>query len=341
MVSYVGPSFLDYSKSQKLIFFGGKGGVGKTTCACATALRLAEGKPDQQYLLISTDPAHSVLNTYVDVFLPENLEICELDAANSLGKFKEKHEQVLKEIGERGTFLDDEDLQGILNLSLPGMDELAAYLEIANWLQQRKYHTIIIDTAPTGHTLRLLEMPNLVRRWLVGLDTLLAKHRYIRRHFTGDTELDHLDRFLVEMDSSVLAIENLMNDQEICQFVIVMVAESMIVEESIDLALALAEKNVPVPEIVINQFVPANDCLICDARRNQQLIAINRALDRFGNPRFWTLPLLSEEPRAKSLTDLWSHFSPLEQIGIISPSSFKLPFKVDFPATLPASSVKL
>ena len=136
MINNVSPAFLECESSLKLIFFGGKGGVGKTTCACATALQWAEGKPDKQFLLVSTDPAHSLHNALADLTLPKNLEVRELDAAASLHDFKAKHDQVLKEIAERGTFLDDEDLQGLMDLSLPGMDELAAYLEIADWLQQ-------------------------------------------------------------------------------------------------------------------------------------------------------------------------------------------------------------
>ncbi len=341
MINHEEPSFLESSSSEKLIFFGGKGGVGKTTCACATALTLSERHPEHQYLLISTDPAHSLWDTFADLTLPENLEVRELDASASLHNFKAKHEQMLKEIGERGTFLDNEDLQGIMDLSLPGMDELAAYLEIADWLQQSKYHTIVVDTAPTGHTLRLLEMPDLVRRWLTGLDTLLAKHRYIRRHFTGNINLDHLDRFLVEMNSSLSAIEKLMKNQESCQFVIVMLAESMSIEESIDLALALAERKMRVPEIIINQLIIASDCPTCSARRNRQMQALKGVSSRLKCQRFWELPLLSEEPCAKTLSYLWSNVLPFEECGEQPQFCDELPLKVEFASILPPRSVKL
>ncbi|MEI7869686.1 MAG: ArsA family ATPase [Candidatus Methylumidiphilus sp.] len=341
MIKKVSPAFLDCESSLKLIFFGGKGGVGKTTCACATALQLAEGKPDKQFLLVSTDPAHSLRGAFADLTLPNNLEILELDAAVSLHDFKAKHDQVLKEIGERGTFLDDEDLQGLMDLSLPGMDELAAYLEIADWLQQDRYHCIVIDTAPTGHTLRLLEMPDLIRRWLVGLDTLLAKHRYIRRHFTGDSGLDHLDRFLLTMSDSLTAIEKLMSDQELCRFVIVMLAELMSVEESFDLANALKGRKIPLLEMVVNQLIPANDCPTCSARRKRQMFALKGALVHMREQQFWTLPLFPEEPRGKAIASLWSQTQPLEQICVLSKSSFELPLKVEYPIPLPARSVKL
>ena len=187
----------------KLVFFGGKGGVGKSTCATAAALKLAQDHPEHIFLLVSTDPAHSLQNILSTLEFPKNLEVRELSAVSSLHEFKVRYEASLKEIAERGTFLDQVDIQNLMDTALPGMDELAAYLEIAKWTQEDNYYRIIIDTAPTGHTLRLLNMPDLIHRWLIALDTLLAKHRYMRSHFGGDKHLDHLDVFLLDMNDSL------------------------------------------------------------------------------------------------------------------------------------------
>ena len=341
MMDNVLPAFLKDDLSLKLIFFGGKGGVGKTTCACATALKLSLGQPDKPYLLVSTDPAHSLCDSLAGLILPKNLEVLELDAVASLNKFKRRHEKVLEEIAERGTFLDEEDLQSLMDLSLPGMDELSAYLEIAEWLQQERYHCIVIDTAPTGHTLRLLEMPDLVRRWLVGLDTLLAKHRYIRRHFTGDSRLDHLDRFLLEMDDSLKAMEKLMIDPANCRFVIVMLAEMMSVEESADLASTLSGRKIPTPELIVNQLLPANNCPVCSTRRKRQMISLSLALNRLREQQFWTLPLLPVEPSGGALSTLWSQVRSIEQIDQPIKSAFELPIRVEEPSPLPNRSSKL
>ena len=341
MMDNVLPAFLKDDLSLKLIFFGGKGGVGKTTCACATALKLSLGQPDKPYLLVSTDPAHSLCDSLAGLILPKNLEVLELDAVASLNKFKRRHEKVLEEIAERGTFLDEEDLQSLMDLSLPGMDELSAYLEIAEWLQQERYHCIVIDTAPTGHTLRLLEMPDLVRRWLVGLDTLLAKHRYIRRHFTGDSRLDHLDRFLLEMDDSLKAMEKLMIDPANCRFVIVMLAEMMSVEESADLASTLSGRKIPTPELIVNQLLPANNCPVCSTRRKRQMISLSLALNRLREQQFWTLPLLPVEPSGGALSTLWSQVRSIEQIDQPNKSAFELPIRVEEPSPLPNRSSKL
>jgi arsenite-transporting ATPase len=337
------PEFLQGSL-LKLIFFGGKGGVGKSTCATATALTLAQEHTDQQFLLISTDPAHSVQNILDGMRLPENLEVCELNAANSLQKFKDKYDGLLKQIAERGTFLDDEDIHGMMDAALPGMDELAAYLEIATWVRQDRYEHIIVDTAPTGHTLRLLEMPDLIHRWLVALDTLLAKHRYMRRRFTRNHQLDHLDEFLLSMNGDLTAMQNLMTDTQRCRFVLVLQAESMIVEESIDLINALDQRHIPRHHIVVNQLQPAHDCEYCNHQKIRQVQALKTAVASVTDSIFWCLPMVAVEPRGRLLYDLWQHVQMVDfdsKEPTYSEKYHKPPFVVVKPLEPPAETLRV
>ena len=333
------PLFLQQA-TLKLIFFGGKGGVGKTTCACATALRLAAEHADQAFLLVSTDPAHSIGSVLTNSNVPPNLTVRELDAAVALHDFKARYEGLLMEIAERGTFFDAADLQGLMDLSIPGMDEVAAYLELAAYLKADRYRCIIMDTAPTGHTLRLLEMPDLVHRWLLALDSLLAKHRYIRRHYTGDRTLDHLDQFLLDMEESVQAMQALLKDPHRCRFVLVMLAEAMSVEESADLASTLAHRHIGMSEIVVNQLLPANDCLVCQTGRRRQLLALDNATKRLPKPHFWGLPLLSSDPDGAALQTLWSLAHRLNPVALPPPLA-PLAVRVDAPAALPMASLRL
>ncbi|MDP1774582.1 MAG: ArsA family ATPase [Methylobacter sp.] len=335
------PKFLQESL-LKLVFFGGKGGVGKSTCASATALKLAQEQPHHHFLLVSTDPAHSLKNILSDLVLPKNLEVRELNAAASLHEFKMRHDALLKEIADRGTFLDKNDIQGLMDAALPGMDELAAYLEIAEWIQQDIYYRIIIDTAPTGHTLRLLEMPDLIHRWLTALDTLLAKHRYMRKRFGGDNRLDHLDHFLLDMNDSLKAMHSLMTDTGRCCFILVMLAETMSVEESIDLVNALNKQRVFMSDLVVNRLFPKNDCPTCLAERSRQMLALKNALKRLPGHLFWTLPLLAAEPSGKLLYSLWSEVRLLEKNEVMPTAySYKLPLHVENPIQLPASTLRL
>src|SRR5664280_3533144 len=75
----------------RLVFFGGKGGVGKTTCAAAAALRYARRSPQGSFLLVSTDPAHSLADSLGDFQPPHNLQVLEFNAQNSLDTFKARH----------------------------------------------------------------------------------------------------------------------------------------------------------------------------------------------------------------------------------------------------------
>ena len=341
MKSMTYPAFLQEGP-LKLVFFGGKGGVGKSTCASAAALKLAQEQPQHLFLLVSTDPAHSLKNMLSDVVLPQNLEVCELSAADSLHAFKLQHDASLKEIADRGTFLDQSDIQGLMDAALPGMDELAAYLEIAKWIQDDSYYRIIIDTAPTGHTLRLLEMPDLIHRWLIALDTLLAKHRYMRSHFGGNKRLDHLDAFILDMNASLKNMQTLMADATRCNFILVLQPEAMIVEESVDLAHALSQRQVFMSELVVNRLLPDNDCPICFAERSRQIRALKNIMRRLPGQVFWTLPLLAEEPRGSLLCGLWSELRLLDKSEIMTTiSSHKLPLHIEEPVPLPANTLRL
>ena len=128
--------------TSRYIFFGGKGGVGKTTAASATALLLLKtAKANQTILLFSTDPAHSLsdsLGKKIGNHLVEvkrhgkaRLIAFEMDAATALEDFREKHGKVLAKIAERGTLLDESDINELLNLSLPGLDEVMALFELS------------------------------------------------------------------------------------------------------------------------------------------------------------------------------------------------------------------
>jgi arsenite-transporting ATPase len=220
------PSFLA-DPGLRLLLFGGKGGVGKTTCATATALQLARDSPGAAFLLVSTDPAHSVMDSLAGSMPPPNLQVTELDAQAGLAAFKAQHGAKLYAIASRGTFLDPYDISRFLDLSLPGLDELMAWLEIAGWVGAQRYQTIVVDTAPTGHTLRLLAMPALLHNWLGALDALLAKHRYMRQLFSGAADHDEIDALLEGLGGSVKQMEALLRDSKHSRFVPVMLAEEM------------------------------------------------------------------------------------------------------------------
>ncbi|MCF8038919.1 MAG: TRC40/GET3/ArsA family transport-energizing ATPase [Desulfohalobiaceae bacterium] len=302
------PQFLSQEHLQ-LLFFGGKGGVGKTTCAAATALYLASAYPQKSFLLVSTDPAHSLSHAHVQETSLANLEIQEINAPRLLDEFKAKHNQSLKEIALRGTFLDEEDIDTFLHLSLPGLDELMAFLQIADLANQGGNDLIIVDTAPTGHTLRLMGLPALSKRWLQALDSLLAKSRYMQKIFKGQYSPDHLDSFLFDLSSSVDNLHTLMQDRERFRFVPVMLAEELSIYETELLLHDLKDMHVLTPEVIINAVLPEeNECVVCQKRRKGQLNKIRNihADGTFSDSELWAVPQYAMEMNsADNLRIFW------------------------------------
>lgn len=307
-MGWQGPSFFD-KQGLHLLLFGGKGGVGKTTCATAAALRLSAQAPDRSLLLVSTDPAHSVRDSLAGYEPPGKLQVFELDAQQCLTKFREQNGGMLREIAAAGTFLDDEDINQFLSLSLPGLDELMALFEISSWVEARQYDCIVVDTAPSGHTLRLLAMPELIRRWLGMLEVLLAKRRYMRRVFSRDTGPDRLDLFVTKWKSTLHRTEKLLHDPLRTQFVPVVIAEPLSVYETVALFRELQSRKMPVSELVVNQLHLECDCPTCTATGAAEQIQIQRLLTDIEVPcPVWGIGLMAEEVRGKQLLmEFWDH----------------------------------
>ena len=339
------PGFLS-DGNMRLLLFGGKGGVGKTTASAATALELALRHPERSLLLISTDPAHSLQDSFSGAEPPPNLKVLELDAQAYLHDFQEKNRQRLREIASRGTFLDEEDINRFMELSLPGMDELMAFLEISRWVKEGAYDGIIMDTAPTGHTLRLMEMPDMIRKWLEALDALLAKHRYMKKLFRGSYERDDLDHFIEGLAASVKQMEKLLKDHQQCRFVPVMQAEALSIEETLDLIRELQRLRIGVVDVVINRLYPESPCLTCRHVRARQLQELARIFHEpvFSHLRLWGVPMYPEEIRGmESLRSFWKGRMELDGQGtdLKSVPSLSVPPAEEAPLSLPPAPARV
>lgn len=291
------------NKDLQLILFGGKGGVGKTTMAATAAIHLARShNQSKQVLVISTDPAHSLSDSFgiqvgnrvtpIDFALmtngeerKSNLYAYELDAIKLLDEFKEKNDAVIKELANRGTYFDQEDIAEFLDLSLPGMDEVMAIIEIANLQKEGVYDVLIVDTAPTGHTIRMLNLPEQMRKWIEVMDLMQHKHRYMFRHFSGKKYVkDECDIFLDELSSDIDSVKKLLSNKETTRFVPVMIPEAMSIYETKRLISSLEKMHVPVKEIIVNRVVERNGCIFCRSRREDQeqpLIEIEHAFSKY------------------------------------------------------------
>ena len=296
--------------NARYLFFGGKGGVGKTTAASATALYLLNKlKPNESILLFSTDPAHS-LSDSLDVKIGNRLvEVkqlrgarlfaYEMDASLALERFREAHGKVLAEIAERGTLLDEEDVNELLSLSLPGLDEVMSLFELSELDREGKYAHIVVDTAPSGHTSRLLRLPAVFARMVKALDLMGDKHRYILAHFARRKPVaDEVDLFLHDLSQRIESVRTLLHDKEQTSFTLVTIPEAMAVRETERYLELLREQGVPVRDLIVNRVEQEHeDCEYCRARVQSQRPWLKQIATLFGELRPHYIPLQPKEVR--------------------------------------------
>jgi arsenite/tail-anchored protein-transporting ATPase len=336
------PAFLD-DDQLRLILFGGKGGVGKTTCSTAAALHLARRCPERSFLLASSDPAHSLLDSLAGAPLPPNLEYREIDFRQSLEDFKQAHAQHFHHIAMQGTFLDEDDISQFLELSTPGFDELMAFLDIAKWLQQQQYACMVIDTAPTGHTLRFLELPGLMRMWIGAFDAMLAKHRYLAQLYGAGQQRDASEVFLEELLASINQLADLLSDPVHCRFVPVMLAEKMSTRETLRLIERLSQLHIEVTEILVNRLYPTGSpCPVCRDAWHRQQRELWKCTARFTGVTLWGIPMQGGEICGNdALLGFWQGIDRVQAAHCPEPQSGRLPARVDHRVPIIGDSARL
>lgn len=280
--------------AQRLIFVGGKGGVGKTSTSSSIAVRLADS--GLSTLIVSTDPAHSLSDALMQdvgggkpvvVNGVEGLEAMEVsteEAAerfrSAIGGFRASDLGLGSAAEELVSKLGLDDLADVLDSIPPGLDELLALAEVLALVQPsgaaagaggeaegltataQGFERIVLDTAPTGHTLRLLAFP-------VFLDSLLTKLVALRSRLQGavallgalsgvdnpaakiDAAVDKLQRWQARVDN----LQRLLTDPEVTDFVVVAIPSRLSVAESARLLSSLVSQDVPVSQLVVNQII--------------------------------------------------------------------------------------
>jgi len=311
------PSFLQ-NNGLRFIFFGGKGGVGKTTAAAATALYLARQRPEERILVVSTDPAHSLGDSFDQTIggqvvpIKGSLFALELASERLLAEWKQECDPMIAQVADRGTYFDEEDVSDFLQLTLPGLDEAMAIMQIVALAEEGQYDRVVVDTAPTGHTLRLLALPAQMKLWIQVMDRLMEKHRFIVRSLVGDYRPDEVDHWLVKMERGIGRVASLLRDAGVTEFVPVTIPEEMAIYETERLVSVLRKHPLAVRNLVVNLVVnhPSTGsgrrdrCPTCRQRGEDQAGALAQIGERFADLRLLTVPQLSHEVRGmEALTE--------------------------------------
>jgi len=284
----------------KLIIFGGKGGVGKTSCAIATALALAK---NFRTLLISTDPAHSVSDCLEQqigfrvrqIAGHDKLAAIEIVADEALSGFKKEHESELKKLLETSTNLDDQDIDELLTLSIPGIDEVMSFKTIIDFIEKGEYDKYVVDTAPTGHALRLISSPALLDEWIKVASRMRWKYRYMITSFSGNYKQDEVDVFLLSLKRTVKRIEAILRDIDRCEFIPVVIPEAMAIMETKRLLADLGSSGIVPRQIIINNIMVSEGCGFCHTRKVSQLPYLNEIHSTFNTLNTAEVPMFAEE----------------------------------------------
>jgi arsenite-transporting ATPase len=282
------------------MLFSGKGGVGKTTLAAATAVRLA--RMGSTVLTMSTDPAHSLSDALAVQLGPRPRQVMpgfdamEIDAR---GMFNEAIDQTMGE----GKVSSLSDLMRLVSQT-PGVDEFGAIEMLMEIMERAQHDVVILDTAPTGHTLRLLMLPDLLDSWLGKLLEMKARiariGRLLRRFFPGGASPDEdlLDKGLSGGRQRIGGLRDVLTDPDRSQIVLVTIPEAMSVAETERTLQLLQGHGMPVATVVVNQMQPRSDtCIHCRRRREIHEAELSRMRRIAGDVPLRVVESLSWEVR--------------------------------------------
>lgn len=271
------------------MLFSGKGGVGKTTLAAATAVHLA--RQGSRVLVVSTDPAHSLSDVFAlplgaqPTNVAPRLDAMEVDAGAMFAA------DMIPQTDQAGP---DRALSGLLRMAsrTPGVDEFGAVEVLLQALENHQHDVVILDTAPTGHTLRLLMLPELLDGWLGTLLQLRAQlsragrllKRFVPRSGKEAAQLPDLEHGLRGSRERIAVLRDLLTDPQRCQIFVVTIAEAMSVEETLRTLQLLRDQNLAVGAVIVNQLQPQSDsCTYCQHRRAMHQAELARLHDRVGD----------------------------------------------------------
>lgn len=295
---------------REVLFFGGKGGVGKTTCAAAAAL--AASGQGKRVLLVSTDPAHSTSDIFERTIGPEpvelmpSLHVMEIDAASESKQYIESVKTHIASLFGHA-ILKEANRQIDLAATMPGAEEVALFDRMGALIrgEDERFDLIVFDTAPTGHTLRLIRMPELMETWIKALSRS-------RRAMLGVEQDDKEDPIMISLGSRLDRLRELrarLMSGRTTGFVLVLIPERLPIEESARAIAQLDEAGVRVSGLIVNRVLPESttDPFLA-ARRRQEGVYLSEIERRFSSHPMVRVPQLESDVYGlKALDQISAH----------------------------------
>lgn len=311
---------------NKIVFFGGKGGVGKTTCSASYALHSA--KKGLKTLLVSTDPAHSTSDIFgkqitekISQLLP-NLDAIEISGEKESNLYMDRVRESLKNVVSPVIVAEINKQIDAAAIS-PGTEEAALFdkmIEIIV-LESDNYDRIIFDTAPTGHTVRLLTLPELLGGWLESLIEKRKKSISIMSMAMNQAKKtdenigkDEVIKILQARYDRISQAKKIMMDDKLLSFMFVINAEKLPIDETRKAIDILEKYNILVDGVVVNKILPEDmtDEFWISKKRDEQMY-LEMIRETFKGKKIYTLPMLKSDVKADNIEVMAEKFSELEK----------------------------
>ncbi|WP_449540304.1 ArsA family ATPase [Ferdinandcohnia sp. Marseille-Q9671] len=296
---------------KKILFVGGKGGVGKSTSAAALALLHAQ--QNKKTLLVSTDPAHNVGDIFHKSLKNQPLQVYtgldaieidpEIESKNYINTVKENIQGVVS-----SHMQDEVNRQIDAASSSPGAEEAALFDRIVSIIldESEHYDTIIFDTAPTGHTIRLLTLPELMGVWIDGMLERRKKRNetYTQLLNDGDPIDDPIFKVLQRRKERFAAVRNILLNRNETGFIFVLNPERLPIIETANALKLLGRHDIEVHTLIINKILSEEiDGEFWKKRKIIETEYINQIEAEFTRQQKYYIPLLETDINSVELLE--------------------------------------
>src|SRR5512138_1196707 len=269
---------------MRILLYSGKGGVGKTSLAAATGVKLAA--LGYRTLVMSVDPAHSLADSFdleSGLFDSKTADPCRISdrlwihEVNIQQEIKRNWQQIWSYVSSLLATSGLNEVEAEEMAIFPGMEELSALLYVNQWCKEKRYDVIVLDCAPTGESLRFVSMPTTMKWYMqhvfpIQRGLLKAVRPIANRVTPFELPPDSYFASVKELFSKIEGIDQLLEDPKVTSVRLVTNAEKMVVRETQRAFVYFSLHGLAVDQVLVNRVLPEDvkDAFFGEWRRTQE-----------------------------------------------------------------------